>query len=94
MALPRGRPKFDIDRAELLRLCQSGRSQKEIAEEYGVSRNTLRRIVKDKQITAFEKSNLTDNEIDQLILEMKCLMPYAGERLTIGYLKSKGYVWL
>ena len=87
-----GRPKLDIDRAELSQHIKAGKSQTEIAEEYGITRKTLRRILVDHGIiTQFRyNSDLTDEDIDRETENIKCLIPFAGERLIIGHFRSLG----
>lgn len=52
-ARSRGRPSLDIDVASLQQRFHSGKTQNEISEEFGVSRGTLRRIIRDNGLTIF-----------------------------------------
>lgn len=88
--MSRGRPKIDINTEDFVQKWRSGKTKTEIAEDYGISRETLRRILIEKGIDVFTRQALTDEEIDQETLNIKCLLPNAGERLIIGHFRSKG----
>lgn len=86
-----GRPKVNIDAQELLQHFRAGKSQTQIADEYGITRKTLRRILVENNITSFRyQNNLTQEEIDRETANAKVLMPFAGERLIIGHFRSLG----
>lgn len=86
----RGRPRLNIDADWLRQRFDSGKTQVEIAEEFGISRGTLRRIIADNELTIFSRDVLSDEEIDDMTVNIKCLLPNAGERLIIGHFRSKG----
>lgn len=90
--MPAGRPKVSICRQELLQQCRAGKSKKAIAEYFGISRQTLARILADENIDSFQRHNPTDRVIDEETIKFKCLMPNAGERLVVGHFRSAGYV--
>lgn len=89
--MSQGRPKINIDPQELLQHFRAGKSQSHIADEYGITRKTLRRILVENNITAFKYQNiLTQEQIDMETANVKLLMPFAGERLIIGHFRSLG----
>ena len=89
----RGRPKFTVDPEIVLQQWRAGRSKKDLAAELNISRDTLTRILNDKGVNPYQRLPISDEDIDNLMLEVKCLLPNAGERLIIGHFRSKGYVF-
>lgn len=89
--MSRGRPKTLLDSEFIRSKLAVGCTITKIAEETGVTRNTLKRKMKESNIPRLTHVTLPDVEIDNLLTEAKMSLPFAGERLMIGYLKSKGY---
>lgn len=89
-SMQRGRPKVTISSSELLQLWKGGHTKKYIADHFGISRQTLERVLVDDGIKVFETSGLTDEELDELTIEFKCIMPAAGERLVLGHFRANG----
>lgn len=78
-----GRPEKQIDIDQLQDLLDAGYTKKDIADQLGVCRNTLNKFLPPKQV-------ISDEALDGEIIEAKTKLPEMGERLVIGFLRSKG----
>lgn len=62
-----------------------------IARSLAINRHTLRNIIDENGLhTLREFSSLSDAELDQVVEEAYSLLPNAGERVMLGYLRGKG----
>lgn len=88
----KGRPKIKIPTDQLAHLLEIGLSVTTISRLWGVSNSTLfRRMAENNLSVSRLYSACTDAELDQLVIEIKDHMPYAGYRLVKGTLKAQGY---
>lgn len=86
-----GRPMVQIDLDVIQQGLDAGLTKIEIANTLNISRPTLNKILND-EFPDTGYSSVTDDEIDSILLEAKLQLPNMGERLIIGYFKSKGFV--
>ena len=83
----RGRPKFDITQEQIEYLRYLSFSWSSISSLLGVSRMTLYRRKKQFGISS-TNSSLTDSELDERIREIRRELPYSGETIVMGRLRS------
>ena len=80
-----------MDEVELLRSLRFTWSK--IAELIGVSRATLyKRLEEEGTSTDNYYSDISDNQLDDIIREIKHHHPNDGERLMLGHLLSHGII--
>ena len=84
-----GRPSYEISKAEIEELRETGMNWKSIATCLGVSDKTLyRRRLEFGVEDSF--TEITDEELDKEIQGTLTLTPYSGESFVRGSLKGKG----
>ncbi|XP_064391074.1 uncharacterized protein LOC135338911 [Halichondria panicea] len=83
----RGRPRFDITQEQIEYLRYLSFSWSSISSLLGVSRMTLYRRKKQFGISS-TNSSLTDSELDERIREIRRELPYSGETIVMGRLRS------
>ena len=86
-----GRPKFDITRAQLDYLHSLSFSWTEIAHLLGVSRMTVYRRRVEYGLMEESSRTLTDNDLDEILRELRVELPELGETMAAGHLRSLGY---
>ncbi|XP_073720642.1 uncharacterized protein [Misgurnus anguillicaudatus] len=87
-----GRPRTVIPIEHIVYLLKIGLPVKTISRLLGVSRATLfRRLTENNLTVRGLYSSCTDEELDQLVLKVKDMMPHAGYRLIKEALKAQGY---
>lgn len=84
-----GRPKYDITASYLQGLRESGMSWSAIARCLGVSESTVYRR-RDAFNIIDQWTDITDEQLDSVILEILNNTPGAGETYVIGGIRSKG----
>ena len=89
-----GRPNVAVDRGELESYLLQGFTKSAIAELLDISRPTLNKLIAAHHLHHIsEQSEITDQEIDEIMEHAKAELPHLGERMVIGYFTSKGYVF-
>ena len=83
-----GRPKYNINEDTLEELISLDLPVPCIAKMLGVSRSTLFRRMKEFQLSARNFSNITDEQLDNVVQAIKTEMPTAGYRMVRGRLRS------
>ena len=87
----RGRPRFDIKPEQLEYLLTLGLKCPKIAEVLGVSLSTIRRRMTEYGFSVTSLyANITDQELDRIVSEIKQQFPNSGYRLMHGHLLSRG----
>nr|XP_055057120.1 uncharacterized protein LOC129441490 [Misgurnus anguillicaudatus] len=87
-----GRPRVVVPVEHIAYLLEIGLPVKTISELLGVSRATLFRRMAENNLTVRGLySTCTDEELDQLVLQVKERMPHAGYRMVKGALKAQGH---
>ncbi|GBB97623.1 hypothetical protein RclHR1_03020001 [Rhizophagus clarus] len=86
-----GRPKFEVDVEAIKLLREQEFSWKKIAEIFEISPSTLGNIRKEYSIedTIQPYSDISNNELDLLIRQIKHDNPFYGEVMIAGALKSR-----
>ena len=86
----RGRPfiHIDIDRVEMLR--QVGYTWQEVADAVGVSRSTLWRRLSEQNVTLESYTDISDNDLDDVVKSIQHNFPNAGLVMVQGHLQSRG----
>ena len=85
----RGRPKINInlDQVELLR--SAGYTWNEIGDAFLVSRSTLWRRLKEAGTNHSSRySEISDNDLDALVYDIRQRHPHSGQNLIQGHLRS------
>ena len=91
--LQRGRPKYDIKKEQLEFLLNLKFSTPEIAKCFGTSISTIKRRMNTfhcQKKTIY--TELSDNEIDEIIESILKEFPRTGYRRMIGFLKAKNII--
>jgi len=88
----RGRPRLDISSAQLEYLLHLGFSCPQIASILAVSLSTIRRRMTDCNLSVSSLyAQITDQELDVLVTDIKHAFPNCGYRLMYGHLLNQGY---
>ena len=89
MRSTRGRPKITInlDQVELLR--SAGYTWNEIGDAFLVSRSTIWRQLKEAGTNLISRySEISDNDLDALVYDIRQRHPHSGQNLIQGHLVS------
>ncbi len=88
-----GRPKIWINPSAIRLLREQGLDWTKIASLFGVSTKTIDRRRKECNIPDdfVGYTDITDNELDDLMKELRYHQPFAGQIILMGILKSKGF---
>ena len=87
-----GRPRLDVPREQLEYLLSMGFSGPQISTTIGVSLSTIRRRMTEYGLSIGSLySDVTDQELDQVVSETKVLFPNSGYRMMQGHLLNQGY---
>ena len=87
----RGRPRFEINRDQLVYPQSLSFSWSEIASLLNVSRMTIYRRRRDYGLLDERSQSMSDDELRRFIQELRTQLPDVGETLVIGRLRSLGY---
>ena len=88
----RGRPRYDVQEAQLQFFVRYGFSISEMAKMLAVSQATINRRLRDYGISLSTKfCQMSDSELDELIKNVKQHFPRSGYRVMLGILHSMGY---
>ena len=88
-----GRPRIGVDLEDIEFLSGLRFSYTDIAKILGVSRSTFYRRLEEEGISQYSKySDISDNDLDREICEIKLDHPNDGERLLIGHLAARGII--
>lgn len=85
-----GRPKYNIEMETLAELCELNLSVRYIAKLLGVSCRTVRRRIQEFGFSPKTYSNISDQDLNRLVAQIKNEMPSAGYRMVKGRLQSMG----
>jgi hypothetical protein len=85
-----GRPKKTIPENSLKRLLELKMPLAQIARDLGVSRPVLYKFIRKNGISHEKYSTLSEQEVQNLVAEVKKKHPNAGEVMLQGHLQSKG----
>lgn len=86
-----GRPRYDIEEERLKELLFLNLSVDCISKLLGVSTRTIQRRMADFGLSVRQRySQISDEQLDQAILQIKTEMPTAGYRMVKGRLLSMG----
>jgi hypothetical protein len=88
----RGRPRKEPSHAFIANSmsAKTGIQVGKLAKEMGLHRNTLRKYLKDLDID-FQYSQISDEDLDSLIRNIRAVHPDYGIRYLSGSLRVKGY---
>ncbi len=87
-----GRPKIWINPLAIKLLREQGLDWTKIASIFGVSIKTIERRRKENNISDdyIGYANISDNELDNLVKELRYHQPFSGQIILMGILKSRG----
>lgn len=87
-----GRPKSVINEDAVKLLRQQGYNWTDIANTFNISAKTLRRRREENNVqdTIQAYSTLTDNELDEIVKQVKLENPFFGQSMMMGAVKSRG----
>jgi len=88
----RGRPAVNINLDDCQRLHDLGNSWASVSEAHGISRQTLyNHFKRSSRSTARQPfSEVTDEDLDELVAQISLEHPFAGQRIVLGHLEAKG----
>ena len=86
-----GRSKFEVSRDQLQYFIEHNFTAVQIANMLGVSLSTVRRRMREHHVDSSQPfSQITDEQLDNLVIEIKQAHPRCGYRMVIGHLRSQG----
>ncbi|KAM4556018.1 uncharacterized protein V3H82_015977 isoform 1-T1 [Fundulus diaphanus] len=86
-----GRPRYDIDQEKLSELLEINLPVACIATLLGVSTSTINRRMREFGVSVRQRySTITDEELDNAVINIKNEMPTSGYRMVKGRLRSLG----
>ena len=85
-----GRPKKTIPENRLKRLLELKMPLAQFARDLGVSRLVLYKFIRENGISHEKYSTLSEQEVQNVVAEVKKNHPNAGEVMLQGHLQSKG----
>ena len=92
ISLHKGRPRFKISKEQLDFFVESGFTVPNIAGLLNVSCSTVERRMREFSISVRNKySSVSDEELDNIILDIKRNFPNAGYKRMNGFLSQRGY---
>lgn len=87
----RGRPRYNITRQQLEYFIDYGFSAREIATLLGVSEATVQRRFQEYKLhTSVAFTPLSDEELDEVVKDIKRDFVQSGYRMILGVLRSRG----
>lgn len=87
----RGRPKFLVTKEQILYLASMSFTWVEIAKILGISRNTLYRRRQDLGIIEKPGAHISDQNLHELLRDMRQQFPALGQTMVWGHLRSLGF---
>ncbi|CAB3977405.1 hypothetical protein AC249_AIPGENE24350 [Paramuricea clavata] len=90
LLLSKFRPKKTIPENRLKRLLELKMPLAQIARDLGVSRPVLYKFIRENGISHEKYSTLSEQEVQNVVAEVKKNHPNAGEVMLQGHLQSKG----
>eukprot|EP00794_Sanderia_malayensis_P014740 gene14740-16278_t len=85
----RGRPSYVITKEQLECLVDLGFNATQIKDLLHVSKRTIERRLAEYEITALPYSNITDDELNGIVMEIKHFNPNCGSKNLFGYLSAR-----
>lgn len=86
-----GCPKFVFDMEHFKCLQSIGLTLSKISEIFGISRSTLYRRLQEDGFDRTQFLLCCDGDLDSIIVNLKSILPHAGERIIIGHVHSLGF---
>lgn len=83
----KGHPSYNLDLHQVASIKMLPFTMQDISNILGISRTTLWRRVKDSNLTF---DNVSDEDLDKKVENIKVIYPLIGERMVIGMLRSQG----
>ena len=88
----RGRPSLPILSEELRNLLELQFSQVDISKLYGCSTRTIRRrIIQYGLESVIQYDDISDSDLDSIVIQFVLTFPSAGQKTLEGNLRSQGY---
>ncbi|XP_041827246.1 uncharacterized protein LOC121644788 [Melanotaenia boesemani] len=84
-----GRPEYSIEHEQITYCLSLGMTWQRIAECFGISRRTLYRHRQQLQIGPLTYTEMSDEELADIVREILQTTPNAGERYVLGSLRSR-----
>jgi len=86
-----GRPRYDLDLQEAIRLHDNGSPWGSVADALGVSRGTLNNHLRDAGLSSArpKHTEIGDDDLDEKVAEISMKHPFAGYTIVGGHLRSK-----
>lgn len=85
-----GRPKLNLPKDQLEFLLSLGFNKTQISKMLGVSTRTMTRRMDEYKLVGVEFSDLTEQELDQIVIDVHRQFPQSGYRQMLAILKSQG----
>ncbi|KAJ7652771.1 hypothetical protein DFH06DRAFT_1418395 [Mycena polygramma] len=87
----RGRPAYKLDLDGAILLHDLGNTWYDIAKAMGISRSTLYAHMGDRGLSIARKewSELTDEELDEIVSEISLAHPFVGTTVVLGHLEAR-----
>lgn len=87
-----GRPRYDIDLEEALRLHSLGNSWDSVSDVMGVTRATMYRHLSHAGLSTAQQpfTEISDEDLDEHISSIPLEHPFVGSSIMMGHLEAKG----
>ncbi len=89
---PVGRPKIIISRGQLEFLVSMGFNKTQLSRMLGVSTRTISRRMTGYNLEGVQFSDLTDEDLDRIVIDVHRQFPQSGYRQVLAILRSQGIV--
>lgn len=88
-----GRPSYAIDLERAVLLHDLGNTWKDTAKALGIARSTLYEHMDKAGLSTAKRewSDLTNDELDEVIAEFSLAHPFSGTRIVMGHLETLGF---
>jgi len=86
-----GRPLYELDVERALNLHGMGNPWESVADAMGISRKTMYNHLRRAGLSGRpEFTDMSDEELDEVVAEISIRHPFAGSLIVDGHLKAKG----
>ena len=86
-----GRPRYEITRQQIEMFLKANFTVPSIASVLHVGKRTIERRMQEYNLSVrAQYTDITDDKLDEIVLEIKKVNPNCGSKVLIGYLSSKG----
>ena len=86
----RGRPSYDLPEKQLASLIELGFSVPQMSNMLQISKRTIQRRLAQYQLSSKSWSEISDEELDKVVADVKLYNPNCGSKNLSGYVLARG----